>query len=199
MSFLTSIRAKKDNLKSTETLITCMDGRKFKETKDSTTEVARSQYGYVVDTKPDDVPAAILPFLYLGSQDCCVENVLKKYNVTSVLSIGIEVPMKCADVTYKYVPCLDLPEANLEHSLRKCIPFIQQAKCQNRNILVHCNAGVSRSASVIIGYLILVEGYSYVEAYNIVKNARNCIQPNTGFEKQLRCLTSSELFFKKVF
>ncbi|XP_018578536.1 dual specificity protein phosphatase 19 [Anoplophora glabripennis] len=195
MSLLESIRAKKEGLKLTETLITHVDGRRFKETKDSTTEVVKSRYGYVVDTKPDDVPAEVLPFLYLGSQDCCDECVLRKYDLTCVLSVGIEAPVRYSGITYKYITCLDLPETDLESTLKECIPFVQQAKCQNRNVLVHCNAGVSRSASVIIGYLILVEGYSYVEAYDIVKTARNCIKPNTGFEKQLRCLSSSKIFF----
>ncbi|KAJ8912932.1 hypothetical protein NQ315_017263 [Exocentrus adspersus] len=166
MSLLLSLQAKKDNLKPTETIITCIDGRKFKESKESQTEVLRSEYGYVIDTDPDDVPVEIRPFLYLGSQDCCSEETLKKFDITYVLSVGIEAPIKCPEVTYKHVTCLDIPETNLELSLRECIPFIQQAKRQNKKILVHCNA----------------------EAYNVVKTARNCIKPNTGFEKQLRSL-----------
>ncbi|KAJ8967521.1 hypothetical protein NQ314_002836 [Rhamnusium bicolor] len=195
MSLLESLQAKKINLKRTETFVTCVDGRKFKETKDSTTEVLRTPYGFVVDMKPDDIPAKITGNLYLGSQDCCEEKILKKYNITYVLSIGIEAPMIYSYIIYKFVQCLDLPETNLRDSLRECIPFIERAKIQSSNVLVHCNAGVSRSASIVIGYLILVEDYSYVDAYNIVKNARNCIKPNTGFEKQLQCLSSSKCNF----
>jgi hypothetical protein len=54
------------------------------------------------------------------------------------------------------------------------------------SVLVHCMAGISRSTSLIIYYLMKKYAMSYDEAYNFVKRARSIIQPNTGFEKQLR-------------
>ncbi|KAJ8985009.1 hypothetical protein NQ317_016920 [Molorchus minor] len=169
MSFLKSLQAKKRNLKSTETYITSVDGRRFKQTKDEVVEVEKPQYGYVVDTKPDDTPSKIIDHIYLGSQDCCDEKVLREYGITYVLSIGIEAPVQYPNITYKFVECLDLPESDLVISLSECIPFIKRATYENCNILVHCNAGVSRSPSVVVGYLILVEKLSYVDAYNTVK------------------------------
>lgn len=45
--------------------------------------------------------------------------------------------------------------------------------------------GVSRSASVVIAYLIAT-GSSYAEAYRAVETARPCIRPNQGFVKALK-------------
>jgi protein-tyrosine phosphatase len=46
-------------------------------------------------------------------------------------------------------------------------------------------AGVSRSSSVVIAYLIREKGMTYDEAFGIVKVKRSIIDPNRGFVKQL--------------
>lgn len=51
--------------------------------------------------------------------------------------------------------------------------------------MVHCVAGVSRSASLCIGYLIKARGITLEDAYNHVLNCRPCIRPNYGFFEQL--------------
>lgn len=57
---------------------------------------------------------------------------------------------------------------------------------QDGVVLVHCNAGVSRSASVVIGFLMCQEKMSFDEAFSAVKAARPYIQPNPGFMNQLK-------------
>lgn len=52
-------------------------------------------------------------------------------------------------------------------------------------VLVHCASGKSRSASVVIAYLMRYERLPYTEAFRQVKLARPVIAPNTGFTQQL--------------
>lgn len=190
MSFLEQLQAKRNKLKLVETIVRKADGRRFVESKNQEEiEIATSPYGFVVDSKPDDVPSKILPNLFLGSQDCCEFSVLEKYAICCVLSVGVEAPCVYPHVTYKFAPCLDLPETKIKDVLLKiCIPFLTDCVKSNSNVLVHCNAGVSRSPSIVVGYLILVEGYNYDDAYNFVKSVRNCMRPNDGFAEQLRRL-----------
>ncbi|XP_023024358.2 MAP kinase-specific phosphatase [Leptinotarsa decemlineata] len=188
MSFSESIKRQKEKLQKTVTFVKYVDGRIFKEIKDEHPQFVGKQYGFVVDEMPDKVPAKVIDNIYLGSQDCCEIEVLDKFNIKFVLSIGVEAPIKYDDITYKFIECMDLPETNLTPILRECIPFIEYAVKQHHNILVHCNAGVSRSSSVVIGYLLIDRKYSYLQAYNVVKTARSCINPNAGFEKQLQHL-----------
>lgn len=53
-------------------------------------------------------------------------------------------------------------------------------------ILVHCASGRSRSASVVIAYLMREEKLSYEAAYSAVESIRPEIQPTSGFCHQLK-------------
>lgn len=190
MSLLSAIASKKDKLRPTRTVVTTVDGRKFVQTENDCTEIAGS-YGFVVDTKPDNTPAKVLDFLYVGSQDCCQLDVLVEHRIRYVLSVGVDAPVKHPEqvLKYKWVMCLDLPETDIRSVLGVCNDFIREGIERRLNVLVHCNAGVSRSTSVVIGYLMLMHNYSYIEAYNAVKVVRTCVKPNIGFELQLKELS----------
>lgn len=191
MSFLSELTSGKHHLKRTVTIITRPDGTKVQDDGITQTKIdSGNNYGFVVDTAPDKIPACIVDnLLYLGSQDCVDKETIDRYSITHILSIGIPMPEDASTgLTSLYVPCLDLPETDLTQTLTATNRFINAAKAQNGTVLVHCNAGVSRSASVVIGYLIMVGGFSYGEAYDLVKSKRSCIRPNDGFLKQLKKL-----------
>lgn len=192
MSFLRDLQKQKRSLRNTETVVTYADGTKYIEKylgpNDTKVVPQNSAIGFVVDTAPDDVPALVMPYLYVGSQDCCIPDVLINYNIRTVLSVGIEAPVVHSNVSYSHVQCLDLPDTRLIPILNECNQIIEKSIAAKENILVHCNAGVSRSASVVIGYLILQERKSFEDAHDMLKAVRPCIRPNIGFIKQLKSL-----------
>ena len=53
-------------------------------------------------------------------------------------------------------------------------------------VLVHCNDGMSRSASLVIAYIMQTYGQDFKSALNYVQQRRFCVQPNDGFEQQLK-------------
>ncbi|XP_036784722.2 dual specificity protein phosphatase 13 isoform X10 [Manis pentadactyla] len=54
-------------------------------------------------------------------------------------------------------------------------------------VLVHCAMGVSRSATVVLAFLMICENMTLVEAIQVVQAHRN-ICPNSGFLRQLQVL-----------
>uniref|UniRef100_A0A182JTT6 tRNA pseudouridine synthase n=1 Tax=Anopheles christyi TaxID=43041 RepID=A0A182JTT6_9DIPT len=196
-SFLEQLRNRKTELQRTETTVTYMDGSR-KIFRNNCEIDAPPRLGFIVDNSPDQVPACIVSqFLYLGSQDCVRQEVLEKYGITHLLSVGIETPPfeECAKrgqakIECKFVECLDLPETNLSEVLAITNDFIDDCREQGGRVLVHCNAGVSRSTSVVVGYLMERRDQSFLQAFGMVKSKRPCVKPNAGFIKQLKQLQS---------
>lgn len=188
MSFLEQLQLKQNVLRPTVTIIQHADGTRVMMQNGIQSKLT-SAHGFVVDTKPDTVAACILEeFLYLGSQDSVDIVNFVDLGITHVLSVGIEMPNIGSDagVTNLFVECLDLPETDLRSILDECNTFLKNVKEYGGHVLVHCNAGVSRSSSVVIGYLMLVNGMSFSDAYDFVKLKRSCCRPNDGFLKQLQ-------------
>jgi len=60
-------------------------------------------------------------------------------------------------------------------------------------ILVHCAAGISRSSSMVIAYLMHAQRLRVTEAYQLVQAKRTIVQPNQSFRSQL-CSWDEHLF-----
>ena len=67
------------------------------------------------------------------------------------------------------------------------IEFIDNAREENVNnkVFVHCQAGISRSATCVIAYLMARENMTLKEAFLHTKECRNQIGPNLGFMEEL--------------
>ena len=51
---------------------------------------------------------------------------------------------------------------------------------------MHCNIGVSRSATLVIAYIMKYDGKAFKESFLQVQSGRYFISPNEGFVAQLR-------------
>ncbi|KAH0785787.1 Dual specificity phosphatase, catalytic domain containing protein [Histomonas meleagridis] len=63
--------------------------------------------------------------------------------------------------------------------------FINDAIKEGGKVLLHCVEGVSRSAAVCIGYLIVTNEIDYKTAYDTVRSKRRISSPNPKFVAQL--------------
>ncbi|XP_069030300.1 serine/threonine/tyrosine-interacting protein isoform X1 [Embiotoca jacksoni] len=64
--------------------------------------------------------------------------------------------------------------------------FIDSCLATDGKVLVHGNAGISRSAALVIAYLMETFGMKYRDAFSHVQERRFCINPNVGFVHQLQ-------------
>lgn len=133
----------------------------------------------------DVIMSKITDFLYLSSLTAA-QNVelLRKNKITHVINCCLE------NQSPKYgVPgltCLlfklrDTGLENIDSLFLESIAFIHGARMQNKTVLVHCYQGVSRSASLVIAYIMWANDLSYEEAYSHVRSCRGVVSPNTGF------------------
>ncbi len=101
---------------------------------------------------------------------------------------GIEIGHPRQEIPYTlYVPADDHESFDISRYFNQAAGFINDC-LQKTNIMVHCLAGVSRSVSLVLAYLIKHRNMSYSSAYERVKSRRRIIHPNDGFIDQLRRL-----------
>ncbi|KAF5370985.1 hypothetical protein D9615_010001 [Tricholomella constricta] len=84
------------------------------------------------------------------------------------------------------IQILDQASVDLKPHLEAACNHIDRALRSGKNVLVHCQQGISRSPAIVIAYLIRNHGMSYDNAYALLKRKRACIKPNSGFVAALR-------------
>jgi len=130
----------------------------------------------------------IIPGVFLGSYASAKDkDWLDQNQITHILTIASGLSPAFPDnYTYKNVSIRDHPYENILVHFDSSAKFISNAIRKNGRVLVHCQAGVSRSASVIIAYLMKTKNMVLDDAWDYVSERRSIIAPNSGFRQQLR-------------
>lgn len=129
----------------------------------------------------------IIPGLYLGGEEVAKNNkLLKKNNVSTILNITIHIPFYHeTEFEYHRVPIIDDPSVDIKQYFDETFKIIDETIRNNKQILIHCQAGISRSVTIVIAYIMKKYNIKMNEAYKIVHKSRPCISPNLGFCGQL--------------
>ena len=137
---------------------------------------------YKKDTNPID---HIIDNIYLGDFRTADDiNILKEYNITHIINCAFNLPNRFPnEITYKRLDLRDEPNQPIIEKLEEAYEFIKENK--DKNIFIHCVFGKSRSGSVVIFYIMKEKKLNFQEAKNYVKNIRNIVEPNSGFELEL--------------
>lgn len=137
----------------------------------------------------------IIPGLYLGGMWATDPQCLRDHKIDCVLNVA-------GDITdankgrYRLFDRLVLSIDDNTHEAQrmhdeifpKAFAFID-SHFPKRRVLVHCVAGVSRSATVVIAWLMHHKKISKDLAYEIVKTQRPAVSPNNGFLEMLnKCM-----------
>ncbi|EPS93372.1 phosphatases II [Fomitopsis schrenkii] len=135
----------------------------------------------------------ILPSLYLGPCSAASnKSFLENNAITHVLSIGSTPASKVEGVTYHRLSLTDSATSNLSKATGEACKIIDGAVSSKGKgggkgkIYVHCSAGISRSPSLVVAYLMKSRGMSLKEALGQVARARPQVSPNPGFLRQLK-------------
>ena len=79
----------------------------------------------------------------------------------------------------------DMPSFNMALHFDKAFEFIARA-LENGNVLVHCAAGISRSTTLAMVYLMRARREGFDKCLAFVRTKRAICTPNFGFQKQLK-------------
>ena len=133
----------------------------------------------------DDPMNYIIDNLYLGDRIAAAnETFLKEYNISIVINCAIQIISNYNDLKALELKLYDDPNAKLFPILEYVYKIIKQY--QKTNILVHCMMGSSRSASVVIFYLMKEKKWDYDTCLKYVQERRPCADPSFHFVRQLK-------------
>ncbi len=126
--------------------------------------------------------------LFLGNlNDANNPNFLQEKGITTILCVAYDLVIQSHKSTiYKkintyYFDIYDNPQFDISKYFDDLSDIIEREKV----VLVHCLAGVSRSPTIVIAYLMKYHKSSLENAYYFVKSKRRMINPNKGFMEQL--------------
>ena len=152
----------------------------------------------------------IVPRLFLGNRRVADDaEWLKAHGIGVILNCALEIPNKFEPETYcetmqaaqrqlavvvtdalhlLYINYLvyDTPEADLGQYFEEAYTEIAYSlDSTDDGVLVHCAAGVSRSSTIVIAYIMSAYAMTFARALQFVKERRPCVRPNKGFVAQL--------------
>ncbi|XP_073412887.1 dual specificity protein phosphatase 10 [Dendrobates tinctorius] len=131
----------------------------------------------------------ILPFLFLGNEhDAQDLEKMQRMNIGYIVNVTTHLPLYHYEkgiFNYKRLPATDSNKQNLRQYFEEAFEFIEEAHQCGKGLLIHCQAGVSRSATIVIAYLMKHTRMTMTDAYKFVKGKRPIISPNLNFMGQL--------------
>lgn len=146
---------------------------------------------FLLNCRPSLYPgiSTILPSLYLCSAAAARVNILEHLKVNLVINVApeliVDTPLPTPKPIYLRINVMDKGNMDLKQFFDETCELIEDIRQSGGRTLIHCVAGVSRSAAICIAYLMKFMKMSLREAFDHVKWARPQIRPNCGFFRQL--------------
>ncbi|KAI4491127.1 hypothetical protein M0802_010437 [Mischocyttarus mexicanus] len=137
----------------------------------------------------------VIPGLYLGPYSAASRSKLQtliEHGITHIICVRQDIeahfirPNFPDKFKYLVLNIADTTTENIIQHFKNVKEFIDGSINSGGQVLVHGNAGISRSAALVLAYLMETYGLSQTHAYALVQQRRFCINPNEGFMAQLR-------------
>jgi len=141
-------------------------------------------------------PTHIIDNIYLGSAfNAASYYKLKELNVGLIINVTHEISQYYPnDFTYIQYHLYDNNRDSINNYLDKAFEDITkyQKNTPDKNIFIHCFMGASRSASILINYLMKTcktdngDEYTFNDAVEFLRNKRDIINPSLKFTNELK-------------
>ncbi|EDR23448.1 dual specificity protein phosphatase, putative [Entamoeba dispar SAW760] len=125
-----------------------------------------------------------------GEMTAADPEILEKTEIGYIINAAIGVAKTGFPQKFKYLAfdMSDDTEQDLSSFIFHAIDFLTNLRKANKKnkCLVHCHAGISRSVSLVLSYLMYANKFTFDEALAEVRTRRSVACPNISFEFQLK-------------
>lgn len=173
----------------------------------ASTGASATYWMFTLPQAPENSYDEVYPGIYMGDMKAVLDkDHLKQLGITHLLNCSQGKGTKetntdagfyrSAGIKFMGIKALDLTTFNMMPFFRPAAEFIDKALKGGGKVFVHCFKGVSRSATIVLAYLMLKCDMKLLDAVKVVR-ARRKIHPNDGFLRQL-CILNKELYGESV-
>lgn len=126
---------------------------------------------------------------YDGAQD---DNEIAKHEISHVVSLTTSEMAHLDGIEYLQLKIHDDDTTKITPHFTTVFAFVDEALSDaDAHVLIHCDSGMSRSASFLIAYLMTANRLSFRRAFDLVKRARSIIASNSAFLAELKVYEAS--------
>lgn len=141
-------------------------------------------------------PDFIVDNIYLGGiMGACNYEFFRNNNIKYVVNISDNIPtfFRDREIDYLMIEKSDNGREDLtREELDRAYNFISHAQEKEKNVLVHCFAGKSRSVAIVIYYLKRKSGLTINQCIDFIKERRRWINPSKKFIDNLTRICEKE-------
>ena len=125
--------------------------------------------------------------LYQGTgEQAAIPKIVQDLNISHIVNISCDYQNAFSNnIKYLTIRLEDVTTSNLLQHFPEAVSFIDEAFENGGRVLVHCNLGASRSATITIAYLMHSHKWTLKDSFEFLKECRPVSQPNRGFFNQL--------------
>ena len=127
--------------------------------------------------------------LYLSGLHCRYdEELLSRYQITIIcdLSCHSTALPEYDGIVYHKFQILDHQNENISVIMSEIYQIFSHMKeKENQRLLIHCQHGISRSATCVLFCLMNFKHFNLKQSFQLVKSIRSVVLPNVGFMNQL--------------
>jgi protein-tyrosine phosphatase len=123
--------------------------------------------------------------IYLGDLRAADDlSLLQEYGITHIINCPEALPEVFPEnFVYLSLNLKDNLEQDIKEPVKKSISFLKK---NQGKFLIHCKQGASRSASIVLAYLIIEKQMTLSDALEKLKSIREVVEPNSNFLNQLK-------------
>ncbi|VDO37272.1 unnamed protein product [Onchocerca flexuosa] len=129
----------------------------------------------------------LVPRLFICDASSLTWDNMNKYKISLIINATTEVPSirSLGSIPRIKLWLDDTPSTDIYQYFDLISDQIEMTIAAGSNVLVHCVAGISRSATICLAFLTKFRCKSLRQAYLLMAQKRSLVRPNVGFWRQL--------------